>query len=168
MSTEIDWRQCHYMEDFLRTMLPVNVAGLPSLAIPSGMHGSGLPMGLQLIGGPWSEPTLLRVGCAFQNVTDHHLAAPGPWPAVPDAVSSTASSDAWLPASDGAPAPMTDELRSVTGSFSAEQRQALQGTAAWLERTTASLGEIPVPYSGGPEPDDARRWLMPEPETAGE
>jgi hypothetical protein len=63
---------------------------------------------------------------------------------------------------------MTDELRGVTGSFSAERRQVLQGTAAWLERTTAWLGEIPVPYSGGREPDDARRWLMPEPQTAGE
>jgi aspartyl-tRNA(Asn)/glutamyl-tRNA(Gln) amidotransferase subunit A len=42
--------------------IPVNLAGLPALAIPAGADSQGLPVGLQLIGQPFSEATLLRVG----------------------------------------------------------------------------------------------------------
>ena len=37
--------------------LPVNMAGLPGISIPSGLS-EGLPVGLQLIGAPWSEASL--------------------------------------------------------------------------------------------------------------
>ena len=39
--------------------LPVNMAGLPGVSIPCGLS-EGLPVGLQLIGAPWSEAALLR------------------------------------------------------------------------------------------------------------
>ena len=40
----------------------VNMAGLPGLAVPAGVSGEGLPLGLQLIGRPFDEETLFSVG----------------------------------------------------------------------------------------------------------
>ena len=40
----------------------VNLAGLPALVIPCGLDRNGLPIGIQLIGRPFSEKLLLRVG----------------------------------------------------------------------------------------------------------
>jgi aspartyl-tRNA(Asn)/glutamyl-tRNA(Gln) amidotransferase subunit A len=51
---------------------PINYLGLPSLAIPVGFTHSGLPVGMQLIGRSFDEAMLLRIGAAFQRVTDFH------------------------------------------------------------------------------------------------
>jgi aspartyl-tRNA(Asn)/glutamyl-tRNA(Gln) amidotransferase subunit A len=48
--------------------LPVNIAGLPGLSVPCGLS-EGLPVGLQLIGGAWTELELLRLGRAYEAVT---------------------------------------------------------------------------------------------------
>ncbi|MEH2564005.1 amidase [Bradyrhizobium sp. AZCC 2289] len=55
---------------------PVNYLGLPSLSIPSGFAKSGLPVGMQLIGRSFDEAMLLRIGAAFQRVTDFHSRVP--------------------------------------------------------------------------------------------
>ena len=55
---------------------PVNYLGLPSLAIPSGFTKSGLPVAMQLIGRSFDEAMLLRIGAAFQRVTDFHARVP--------------------------------------------------------------------------------------------
>jgi len=52
-----------------------NLAGLPGLSLPCGSSG-GMPVGLQLLGKPLDEATILRVGDAFERRTDHHLARP--------------------------------------------------------------------------------------------
>jgi aspartyl-tRNA(Asn)/glutamyl-tRNA(Gln) amidotransferase subunit A len=57
--------------------VPANLAGLPALSLPCGL-ASGLPVGLQLVGRPFEEDTLLRAGAAYQGLTRHHeLAPPG-------------------------------------------------------------------------------------------
>jgi aspartyl-tRNA(Asn)/glutamyl-tRNA(Gln) amidotransferase subunit A len=55
---------------------PINYLGLPSLSIPSGFTRDGLPVGLQLIGRSFDEAVLLRIGAAFQRVTDFHARVP--------------------------------------------------------------------------------------------
>jgi aspartyl-tRNA(Asn)/glutamyl-tRNA(Gln) amidotransferase subunit A len=55
---------------------PINYLGLPSLAIPSGFTRGGLPVGMQLIGRSFDEAMLLRIGAAFQRVTDFHDRVP--------------------------------------------------------------------------------------------
>ncbi len=48
--------------------LPVNMAGLPGVTIPCGLS-DGLPVGLQLIGAPWSEADLLRIARGYEAIT---------------------------------------------------------------------------------------------------
>jgi aspartyl-tRNA(Asn)/glutamyl-tRNA(Gln) amidotransferase subunit A len=62
-----------YLEDVCT--LPLNLAGLPGLVVPCGF-AAGLPIGLQLIGRAFDEETLLRVGDAYQRVTDWHTRMP--------------------------------------------------------------------------------------------
>jgi aspartyl-tRNA(Asn)/glutamyl-tRNA(Gln) amidotransferase subunit A len=51
--------------------LPINIAGVPGLSIPAGFV-KGLPVGMQIIGKPFAEETLLKISHAFQQVTDWH------------------------------------------------------------------------------------------------
>ncbi len=45
----------------------VNLAGLPGLSVPAGLDAQGLPLGLQLIGKPWDEETIIRAGGAIER-----------------------------------------------------------------------------------------------------
>jgi len=54
---------------------PANYLGLCSLSMPSGFS-SGLPVGIQLVGKPFAERDVLRLGKAFQDATDFHRRAP--------------------------------------------------------------------------------------------
>jgi aspartyl-tRNA(Asn)/glutamyl-tRNA(Gln) amidotransferase subunit A len=55
---------------------PINYLGLPSLALPCGFSKAGLPIGLQLIGRPFDEAVLLRIGAGWQRATDFHRQCP--------------------------------------------------------------------------------------------
>ncbi|KIZ35902.1 MULTISPECIES: Asp-tRNA(Asn)/Glu-tRNA(Gln) amidotransferase GatCAB subunit A [Rhodopseudomonas] len=55
---------------------PVNYLGLPSLAFPTGFTRLGTPIGMQIIGRPFAEAMLLRIGAAFQRATDYHAKVP--------------------------------------------------------------------------------------------
>ncbi|MDC9700622.1 MAG: Asp-tRNA(Asn)/Glu-tRNA(Gln) amidotransferase subunit GatA [Alphaproteobacteria bacterium] len=45
----------------------VNIAGLPAMVVPSGVNADGLPLGLQVIGRAFDEPTLFRVGEVLES-----------------------------------------------------------------------------------------------------
>ncbi len=53
-----------------------SLTGLPSLNVPCGFDPDGLPIGMQVIGRPFDETTLFRVGSAFQQATDFHHRSP--------------------------------------------------------------------------------------------
>ncbi|MDI6601680.1 MAG: Asp-tRNA(Asn)/Glu-tRNA(Gln) amidotransferase subunit GatA [Thermoanaerobacteraceae bacterium] len=55
-----------YLADILT--VPVNIAGLPAISVPCGLAG-GLPVGLQVIGKPFDEKTLLKIAYAVQENT---------------------------------------------------------------------------------------------------
>jgi aspartyl-tRNA(Asn)/glutamyl-tRNA(Gln) amidotransferase subunit A len=55
--------------------LPINIAGVPAMSIPCGF-ADGLPVGLQIIGRPFGEETVLKVAHAFQTATDWHRQTP--------------------------------------------------------------------------------------------
>ncbi len=52
--------------------VPVNLAGLPGISVPCGFDSGGLPIGLQLIGKPFDEETLLRLARAAEP-SEHRL-----------------------------------------------------------------------------------------------
>jgi aspartyl-tRNA(Asn)/glutamyl-tRNA(Gln) amidotransferase subunit A len=53
-----------------------NLSGHPACSIPAGFGEGGLPIGLQLIGRPFDEATVLRAADAFQRLTDFHTQRP--------------------------------------------------------------------------------------------
>jgi aspartyl-tRNA(Asn)/glutamyl-tRNA(Gln) amidotransferase subunit A len=55
---------------------PINLAGLPALALSAGFSREGMPLGVQMIGRPGEEATLLRLARSFQEATGHHVRAP--------------------------------------------------------------------------------------------
>ncbi|MCC7366427.1 MAG: amidase [Dehalococcoidia bacterium] len=59
-----------------RFMMPFNAAGVPALVQPCGVTGSGLPVGMQWVGRPFDEATVLRAGAAFEGATDWHRRRP--------------------------------------------------------------------------------------------
>ncbi|MFC1986187.1 Asp-tRNA(Asn)/Glu-tRNA(Gln) amidotransferase subunit GatA [Chloroflexota bacterium] len=55
--------------------LPINIAGVPAISIPAGF-ADGLPIGMQIIGKPFSEETILKIAHAYQQATDWHKRKP--------------------------------------------------------------------------------------------
>lgn len=53
-------------DSYVRLSAPANITGFPSLTLPVGRDGAGLPIGMQLIGRPLGEATLLRAGGAYE------------------------------------------------------------------------------------------------------
>jgi aspartyl-tRNA(Asn)/glutamyl-tRNA(Gln) amidotransferase subunit A len=53
-----------------------NLAGLPGMSIPCGFTKAGLPIGLQLLGPPFEEEKILRIGRMYESVTDWHTKRP--------------------------------------------------------------------------------------------
>jgi len=51
--------------------LPINIAGVPGISIPAGFD-KGLPIGMQFIGKPFGEETILKAAYAYEQATDWH------------------------------------------------------------------------------------------------
>lgn len=54
----------------------INLAGVPSIALPCGFSKTGLPIGMQIIGPQFSEEKLFQVGYAYEKVTQWHKQKP--------------------------------------------------------------------------------------------
>jgi aspartyl-tRNA(Asn)/glutamyl-tRNA(Gln) amidotransferase subunit A len=55
------------MGRFSRLTRPFNGLGLPVLALPCGLSADGLPLGLQIVGRPFDEATIFRLGLAVEQ-----------------------------------------------------------------------------------------------------
>ena len=64
------------MGRFSRLTRPFNSLGLPALSVPCGFSEDGRPLALQLVGRPFAEAALLRLGHAYQGLTDWHTRRP--------------------------------------------------------------------------------------------
>jgi aspartyl-tRNA(Asn)/glutamyl-tRNA(Gln) amidotransferase subunit A len=53
-----------------------NYLGACALSLPAGLSTAGLPIGLQLVGAPFTDASLVRIGREFQAVTSWHLRRP--------------------------------------------------------------------------------------------
>ncbi|SFZ81981.1 aspartyl/glutamyl-tRNA(Asn/Gln) amidotransferase subunit A [Devosia enhydra] len=65
-----------YLNDIFT--VTVNMAGLPGIAVPAGMDGQGLPLGLQLIGKPFDEETLFAAARVIERSAGLDL-SPAKW-----------------------------------------------------------------------------------------
>ena len=64
------------MGRFSRLTRPFNALGLPALSLPCGAAPDGRPLALQLVGRPFDEATLLRLGHAYERATAWHRRRP--------------------------------------------------------------------------------------------
>ena len=55
--------------------LPINIAGVPAISIPAGFAG-GLPVGMQIIGKPLAEETLLKIAYVYEQATEWYKKKP--------------------------------------------------------------------------------------------
>ena len=53
-----------------------NLVGLPALSIPCGFSEAGLPIGMQIVGRAFDEPTVFKVADTYQQLTDWHARVP--------------------------------------------------------------------------------------------
>jgi aspartyl-tRNA(Asn)/glutamyl-tRNA(Gln) amidotransferase subunit A len=60
-----------YLSDIFT--IPVNLAGTCGISIPAGLSSGGLPIGLQLVGKPFGEETIIRAAYAFEQATAWHM-----------------------------------------------------------------------------------------------
>lgn len=55
---------------------PFSMPGLPAISVPAGFSREGLPIGLQIVGRPFDEATILRLGHAYESATPWHTRRP--------------------------------------------------------------------------------------------
>ena len=63
-----------YLSDIFT--IPVNLAGIAGISIPCGLTGNSLPIGLQVIAGPFEEGKVLQTAFAYEQNTDWHVKKP--------------------------------------------------------------------------------------------
>ena len=56
--------------------ISANLAGIPGVSVPAGFSSNGLPIGLQLLAGPFEEEKLLRAARMFERETVWHTKRP--------------------------------------------------------------------------------------------
>jgi amidase len=78
MPSAAEWMEMAQRDiaDLLRYSGPFNLTGMPALTMNGGFDRRGTPIGFQLVGKHLSEDLLLRVGHAFQSITDWHTRHP--------------------------------------------------------------------------------------------
>jgi len=50
------------------------ITGLPAIGVPIGVNAEGLPISMEFLGRPFSEPTLLKLAYAYEQATHKRVA----------------------------------------------------------------------------------------------
>jgi aspartyl-tRNA(Asn)/glutamyl-tRNA(Gln) amidotransferase subunit A len=66
-ATYTDGTREHVLSSYTRTCMPFNVTGQPVVAVPAGFTPDGLPIGLQIVGRPFAEARICRIGHAYEE-----------------------------------------------------------------------------------------------------
>ena len=75
-SITIKGREVKMLPAVVSATCPFNVTGQPALTLPCGMSTDGLPLALQIVGKPFDEVTVLRIGHAYETHTEWHTHRP--------------------------------------------------------------------------------------------
>ncbi|MDV3125484.1 amidase [Mycobacterium sp. 21AC1] len=67
---ELGGRTVSILDGINALTVPANVTGMPALTVPAGFGSDGLPIGLQLMGRPGADATVLGAGSAFEALVD--------------------------------------------------------------------------------------------------
>jgi aspartyl-tRNA(Asn)/glutamyl-tRNA(Gln) amidotransferase subunit A len=59
------------MGRFSRLTRPFNALGLPALSVPCGFSADGRPLAFQIVGRPFDEASVLRLGHAYEQSAGH-------------------------------------------------------------------------------------------------
>jgi len=110
-----------------------SVTGIPSLALPCGFSQTGLPLGFQIMGRPWDEATVLRIGHAYESATAWNTRRPQLTPGLKGVYTA--------PGDHGAPV-VPDERYRATAVLCAQRaglNLAEKHLALLLEQTPSAL-----------------------------
>jgi aspartyl-tRNA(Asn)/glutamyl-tRNA(Gln) amidotransferase subunit A len=66
LGEKVDNPLAMYLNDIYT--VTANLAGIPGLNVPCGLSSNRLPIGFQLLGAHWSEPTMLKLAHAYESV----------------------------------------------------------------------------------------------------
>jgi aspartyl-tRNA(Asn)/glutamyl-tRNA(Gln) amidotransferase subunit A len=111
--------------------------GLPALSVPMGFTRAGLPLGLQIVGRPFEDAAVLRVGDAFQHHTDWHL-LPAPLTSTPQPAAAANTDAGASPPFDERAAATVAAMLAAAGIQPAEAELAQLATAYPTMRATAN------------------------------
>jgi Asp-tRNA(Asn)/Glu-tRNA(Gln) amidotransferase A subunit family amidase len=75
-TVDIDQQTIDIAEVLSRLTRPANLTGYPAISLPCGFTEGGLPIGLQLIGRPFAETTILQLAYAHEQETTWHQRRP--------------------------------------------------------------------------------------------
>ncbi len=76
LTMSVDGERFNLHEVVPRNTRLFDYVGFPALMMPAGIAPDGLPVGVQLVGRPWADGTVLSAAVAFQRATAHHLRVP--------------------------------------------------------------------------------------------
>jgi aspartyl-tRNA(Asn)/glutamyl-tRNA(Gln) amidotransferase subunit A len=75
-TVEIGAERVETMWALSRLTRPANLTGFPAISVPCGFTQGGLPIGLQLIGRPFAEATILQIAHTYEQETTWHQRRP--------------------------------------------------------------------------------------------
>ena len=75
---EINGQRMETYIDWMTVCCAISVTGLPAISVPAGFTPAGLPVGLQIVGGPRQDLALLETALAFESATSHASRRPDP------------------------------------------------------------------------------------------